>query len=289
MQENTVGVQIARFRKNLGITQEELGKAVGVSTQAVSRWENGGLPDAALLPQIADALGVTIDALFGRDQETPPDITDMLVRWVRALPPGKRLSGISRVLWEATIRALSMITVNLEYADGCMLEGVPIEKEKPLLRTMLAVDEGLVLSIGAKDMAFFSVFPEPEEGYDHFFLKNDTYRKVFSALAEPGALELLLLLHSEKMSFHLAPVLAKRMGASVEETARLLDILEHAELLQKMDLMLEDGPAPAYTIGHDHGLVPFLYFTRWMLTNHNTYFAQWPMREKPDLRGKANK
>ena len=285
MQENTVGGQIALFRKNLGMTQEELGKAVGVSTQAVSRWENGGLPDAALLPQIADALGVTIDALFGRDQETPPDVTDTLVRWVRAQPPGKRLSEISKVLWEATIRALSMITINLEYADNCMLDSIPVEGEKPLLRTMLAVDEGLVLSVGAKDMAFFSVFPEPEEGYDHFFLQNDTYRKVFSTLAEPGALEILLLLHSEKMSFHLAPVLAKRLGVSAEETAQLLDLLESAELLQKVDLMLENGSAQAYTIGHDHGLVPFIYFTRWMLNNHNTFFAQWPMRGKPDLRG----
>ena len=40
-----IGGQITKYRKELGMTQEELGKAVGVSTQAVSRWENGGAPD----------------------------------------------------------------------------------------------------------------------------------------------------------------------------------------------------------------------------------------------------
>ena len=41
MDNNLIGEQITRYRKALNMTQEELGKAVGVSTQAVSRWENG--------------------------------------------------------------------------------------------------------------------------------------------------------------------------------------------------------------------------------------------------------
>lgn len=44
MDNALLGGQIARSRKERGITQEELGKAVGVSTQAVSRWENDGAP-----------------------------------------------------------------------------------------------------------------------------------------------------------------------------------------------------------------------------------------------------
>ena len=66
MDNNLIGAQITKFRKAAGLTQEELGRAAGVSTQAVSRWECGGTPDVALLPAIADKLGVTIDALFGK-------------------------------------------------------------------------------------------------------------------------------------------------------------------------------------------------------------------------------
>ncbi len=42
MNEHFIGIQISKFRKEAGLTQEELGEAVGVSGQAVSRWECGG-------------------------------------------------------------------------------------------------------------------------------------------------------------------------------------------------------------------------------------------------------
>ncbi|MCM1263883.1 MAG: helix-turn-helix domain-containing protein [Butyrivibrio sp.] len=42
MDNNLLGEQIAKYRKAAGLTQEDLGKAVGISTQAVSCWECGG-------------------------------------------------------------------------------------------------------------------------------------------------------------------------------------------------------------------------------------------------------
>ena len=51
MDTKLIGEQITRYRKGRNLTQEELGKAVGVSTQAVSRWENGGAPDGPDLLQ----------------------------------------------------------------------------------------------------------------------------------------------------------------------------------------------------------------------------------------------
>ena len=57
--------RIAALRKERGLTQEQLGKMVGVSYQAVGKWEKGGAPDVELLPILAEQLGVTIDALFG--------------------------------------------------------------------------------------------------------------------------------------------------------------------------------------------------------------------------------
>ena len=64
----TIGMQIAKLRKEKNITQEELAKKLDVSAQAVSKWENGGAPDLELLPKIADYFGVSIDYLFGRGQ-----------------------------------------------------------------------------------------------------------------------------------------------------------------------------------------------------------------------------
>ncbi|GGO00579.1 methyltransferase domain-containing protein [Saccharibacillus kuerlensis] len=57
---------IHNYRKEKGMTQEELAQAVGVSFQAVSKWENAqSLPDIALLPQLARTLETGIDRLFG--------------------------------------------------------------------------------------------------------------------------------------------------------------------------------------------------------------------------------
>ncbi|MFY9130082.1 MAG: DUF2807 domain-containing protein [Saccharofermentanales bacterium] len=63
-----LGVRIAQLRKERNLTQEALSQKLGVSPQAVSKWETGiGCPDIALLPAIADAVGVTINDLFSDD------------------------------------------------------------------------------------------------------------------------------------------------------------------------------------------------------------------------------
>lgn len=64
-----IGSEIKKFRIKKGITQEQLGQLVGVTTQAVSKWERGGVPDAEMIPSIADVLGVSIDSLYGRIKE----------------------------------------------------------------------------------------------------------------------------------------------------------------------------------------------------------------------------
>ena len=66
---SVIGEQIKKYRVQKNYTQEKLGKLIGVTTQAVSKWERGGTPDAEVLPQLADALEVSIDALFGREDE----------------------------------------------------------------------------------------------------------------------------------------------------------------------------------------------------------------------------
>jgi len=61
----SMGKNIAEFRKRKGFTQEELGQKLGVTNQAVSKWESEtSMPDVMMLPRIAGALDVTLDNLF---------------------------------------------------------------------------------------------------------------------------------------------------------------------------------------------------------------------------------
>lgn len=64
---SNLGLNILTLRRKKGITQEELAKYVGISAQAVSKWENGGVPDTELLPKIADYFEISIDKLFDRE------------------------------------------------------------------------------------------------------------------------------------------------------------------------------------------------------------------------------
>ena len=62
---NTLGSRISESRKRKGITQDQLAEHMGVSTQAVSKWENDiSCPDISLLPSLADYFNMSIDELL---------------------------------------------------------------------------------------------------------------------------------------------------------------------------------------------------------------------------------
>ncbi|HHY25408.1 MAG TPA: helix-turn-helix transcriptional regulator, partial [Desulfitobacterium dehalogenans] len=57
---------ICRYRKEKGFTQEELSRKLGVTFQAVSKWETAQtLPDITLLPRLSQVLDISIDKLLG--------------------------------------------------------------------------------------------------------------------------------------------------------------------------------------------------------------------------------
>jgi transcriptional regulator with XRE-family HTH domain len=65
MEKYKFGEFIYNKRKNLGLTQDDLGRKLGVTNKAVSKWETGEtMPDINLLPNLAATLGVTIDELL---------------------------------------------------------------------------------------------------------------------------------------------------------------------------------------------------------------------------------
>lgn len=73
MEQIYFGQRIAALRKDRGMTQEGLAKKLGVTNQAVSKWESDQCcPDIMQLPALADIFEISLDALFGRTEPTPP-------------------------------------------------------------------------------------------------------------------------------------------------------------------------------------------------------------------------
>ena len=65
-----IGKNITAFRKDAGMTQEDLAGQIGVSAQAVSKWETGvSMPDILLLPVIADVFRITVDEIYSGKRE----------------------------------------------------------------------------------------------------------------------------------------------------------------------------------------------------------------------------
>lgn len=67
--EKTIGKKLHELRKQSGFTQDYVAEKLGVSAQAVSKWENDiACPDIMTLPNIAELYGITIDELFKNEE-----------------------------------------------------------------------------------------------------------------------------------------------------------------------------------------------------------------------------
>ncbi len=77
----SIGSTIRRLRKKRNITQEELAEAIGVTPQAVSKWENGaGMPDISQLVPLANYFSVSLDTLFSRESTSADEQVHTIVR-----------------------------------------------------------------------------------------------------------------------------------------------------------------------------------------------------------------
>ncbi|NMB43003.1 MAG: helix-turn-helix transcriptional regulator [Clostridiales bacterium] len=142
----TIGRRISMLRKEKGITQEGLASKVGVSPQAVSKWENDiSYPDIQLLPILAEILGVSVDELLsGQDKKivevVPPEkrknVDDMMLRIVVNSADGDKV----RVNLPMSLVKLGLeLGMEMPQVSGNdSLKGVDFEK------IMELVDKGLV-------------------------------------------------------------------------------------------------------------------------------------------------
>lgn len=284
-----LGERISYFRKARGLTQEQLGQMVGVSSQAVSKWEKGGTPDVELLPAIADRLGVTIDGLFGRDAIQKEEMEKLLNQWLLALPAQERMGRLFRMLVSShhalCSDAASWLNevVNSHLDAGCYTN-IPGENEDKhvWLRSLIRLEEGLVLSVPSNDFPLYLLLPEAPGGYAEHFAPNGTYRKLFSALSIEGSLEILLYLHGQKQNYFTAGSLSKHTGILPDKINLALQALEECNLVCKKQVELEEGAMDVWIVHDSSALVPFLYFARW-IQEADSWLVCWETRKRPLL------
>ena len=127
----TIGRRIAKFRKEKNMTQEELASLIGVSSQAVSKWENdASCPDISLLPQVCEVLGITADELLtGKNNE------------VRMLPPEQRKPFDQLVM-----------RVKVNSADG---DRVRVNLPMPMIKVCMEIGVNMLPNMGGEQADMF--------------------------------------------------------------------------------------------------------------------------------------
>ena len=286
MENNLIGTQIMKFRKAAGLTQEELGRSVGVSTQAVSRWECGGAPDVTLLPAIADRLGVPIDALFGREGGEKVDIHDTVRKWVRSLPQEQVFDQLNRLIWNGifTIPGETISSL-VPFPQSCYQVDLGGKYRDVMNRSVFHTDNGLFFAVGGEDFSFSAICPQPENGYGAYLPDKDRLRAFLALLAEPGCLEVLEYMLYRKGCYSSVDFLAKGTGVDREVLTGLLERLKETGLVSYIEVEILDGPAKVYMVEESNSgaLLLFQYLARCMEESAILNYMNISFREKPLL------
>lgn len=124
--EETLGKRIVFHRKRLGLTQDALAELMGVTAQAVSKWENDqSWPDIGALPKLAEIFGISTDELLGveRKEVHPAEIVPAdgeendvhpEMTWELPLDDGKK-GGIGLAIWILLVGGIMLTSYLLNF------------------------------------------------------------------------------------------------------------------------------------------------------------------------------
>jgi len=181
---------IRHFRTLRNLTQEDLAKTISISPQAISKWERGeSMPDASLLPLLADALDVSLDRLYGREKVTLDDLMTAIPVYLDTLPKEERMNGIR------TVSLIADILGKNSFGDRKKVLIDQIWNGTVDYSSVLNTEEsGFTIASLRSELPFWAVFCEPEEGWGVSLKPEEKYCEVFSVLSDPQVLNTLFSL-----------------------------------------------------------------------------------------------
>lgn len=277
----TIGKQIATMRKEKGIKQEELAAYVGVSTQAVSKWENGGTPDTELLPKIADFFSVSIDFLFGRNITDYRDLQSALIEKVNDTPYDQQIKRIFNYCWDME-RALMKDSHSIE--RNSIEEYEKVIGEGAQHYSSIMTDYGFTRMGIANRLQYFLIVPETEDT-DAAYFNGIDYPKFFKDFSDPEVFSACVLLNKRDHKKAFTPfLLTKNMGITLERSNEILDILLKYRLLYSTQIEMDDEVQTVYHFSPSPSFIALLIFAREVIDKPNIFAYYCGNRNKPYLK-----
>ena len=282
--EIKIGEKIAKYRKEKGYTQEQLGELVGVSGQAVSKWEKGGVPDTYLLPTISKVLDVSIDALFDVEKRvkdfTQDEILDMLFEFSQYKNYHKtddfnEFQFLFETVW----------TLQCAYFgnDTRSKLGEVVEKNSgnPQITSQIINNGGTTYLTLVKNFPFFcAVMDTPE--ISKKILSEENFGEFFSLLAsEDGRKAVIFTQTSTDSSQYTAETLANKIGISTQRFLEIEPLLVKYGLLNEDSLTLNDSVIKVYHKWSNPEIRPLFIMAYQFINARQCYYNFTSNRTKP--------
>ena len=279
-----IGSVIAELRKKKGVTQESLAKAVGVSAQAVSKWENGGVPDVELLPVIADFFEISVDELFGR-KNCNCDVTAAIFEhiWSTESNSEERVKAIFELCWDIE-RAFfdfdgSTYTESMNSGKIRDYEKITLPREQRYSSIMS--DHGFSRMGIANRLQYFLFVPEIKDSNVALF-DNVDYVELFNHLSDKDVFNAFLMLfrRNSRKAFT-KNLFVKEMGIDIGKTETIIRVLEKYNLVQKSQIELDDEVKEVYNFIPTPSFVSLLIFAREIIDPPHIFTYYLDGRAKP--------
>lgn len=224
MVDNIFSTRLQSLRKERKVTQEQLAEYLGVSPQAVSKWENGSYPDGDLVPKIADYFQVQIDYLYGRAKRELSDkqkIVDALHKILQESVSEKEVMDHYLDLIWAT--HTSLLSGNQEY-----IERPSREPTEGVGGSLVKTEAGLSFLRLNSDLEYSMVVKEPENGFAGYFEVTDELAQLFAFLGDKDNLKVLFYISSLNAEEAVRlETMEKSIHVSGEKIESALDYLSH--------------------------------------------------------------
>lgn len=273
----TLSENIKQFRVQNKLTQEQLAAKLGISGQAVSKWETSETyPDGSLLVPLAQALGVSLDRLFGNELYTVEDISLRIKKILLATPAKDRLHRIRDIGWQIEKGLFNCVTAS----DSTYS---PDEIDRKKASSYYLSDYGFThISNGLTP--FFAVFPEYNDNLTQAIGDGEEIRIIFESLSAPELMKAVLWIHRKEEDFFFDPaLLGKQCDLSDEILCTVLEHLQQLHLVHKLDVELNGEQRILYSTQPSHKVMALFILAR-EINYRRGYSYMSHHRNKPYLK-----